>query len=77
MSKNEEVETFTEKLYRKCSAEPLVPIGTLVTVGFLYKGLRAFHANEGRKAQLLMRGRVIAQGFTVVAMCCGAFMGKK
>jgi len=57
-------ETFIEKLYRKCSKEPLVPVGSIATLVCLGAGLRAFHSGEKFKAQQLMRGRVLAQGMT-------------
>lgn len=78
MSKPLTTETFSEKLVRKFSAEPLIPIGAIVTVGFLTAGLRAFHGGDSLTAQKLMRGRVLAQGFTVAAMLIGgAYLGYK
>lgn len=78
MSKqNQNDETFWEKAMRKTTNEPLVPIGALATVLFLGAGLNAFHSGEKKKAQMLMRGRVFAQGFTVLAMCAGAYFGMK
>ena len=68
-------ETFIEKLVRKCTSEPLVPVGALATVGFLGSGLRAFHKGQAAKSQTLMRGRVLAQGFTVFVMLAGAAYG--
>ena len=68
-------ETFIEKLYRKCSKEPLVPLGSIATVAFLGAGLRAFHTGQKFQAQQLMRGRVLAQGFTVMVMMIGAYTG--
>jgi hypothetical protein len=70
-------ETFTEKLVRKVSKEPLVPIGGLITVGFLTKGLNAFHKGNALQAQKLMRGRVLAQFGTVAIMVVGAYNGFK
>jgi hypothetical protein len=32
------------------------------------QGFKAFRSGEKHKAQMLMRGRVFAQGFTVMAM---------
>ena len=70
-------ETFMEKLVRKCTAEPLVPIGSVATLGCLVAGLRAFHRGQKATSQQLMRGRVLAQGFTVVVMIAGAAYGYK
>lgn len=70
-------ETFWEKGKRKFTQEPLVPVGALVTTGFLISGLRAFHSGQRVAAQQLMRGRVAAQFFTVAAMGVGAYLGMK
>ena len=70
-------ESFIEKGLRKCKDEPLVPLGALATTAFLTAGFRAFIRGESNKAQVFMRGRVLAQGFTVAAMCVGAFFGLK
>lgn len=47
--------------------------GCLGTAGALIYGLRAFHQGKTRNSQLLMRGRIFAQGFTVVAIIFGVF----
>jgi len=70
-------ETTWEKVQRKFGAEPLIPLGAIATVGFLTAGLRAFHSNQPHKSQMLMRGRIVAQGFTVFVMCIGGYMGMK
>lgn len=72
-----ETETFVEKLIRKTTGEPLVPIGAIATLGCLGAGLRAFHKGQAATSQKLMRGRVLAQGFTVVVMLAGAAYGFK
>ncbi|XP_034546367.1 HIG1 domain family member 2A, mitochondrial [Notolabrus celidotus] len=66
-------ETFKEKFMRKTKENPFVPIGCLGTAGALIYGLRAFHQGKTRQSQLLMRGRIFAQGFTVVAIIVGVF----
>lgn len=66
-------ETFKEKFLRKTKENPFVPIGCLGTAGALFYGLRAFHQGKTRQSQLLMRGRILAQGFTVVALVVGVF----
>lgn len=70
-------ESFTEKTYRKFYNEPLVPIGALITVGFLTFGLKAFRKGDKKQAQMMMRWRVAAQGLTVAAMCIGAYFNLK
>ncbi|XP_056151174.1 HIG1 domain family member 2A, mitochondrial [Lampris incognitus] len=64
-------ETFKEKFIRKTKENPFVPVGCLGTAGFLLYGLRAFKQGKTRQSQLLMRGRIFAQGFTVVAIIVG------
>ncbi|XP_035017665.1 HIG1 domain family member 2A, mitochondrial [Hippoglossus stenolepis] len=66
-------ETFKEKLQRKTKENPFVPIGCLATAGALIFGLRSFQQGKTRQSQLLMRGRIAAQGFTVVAIIIGVF----
>ncbi|XP_071772582.1 HIG1 domain family member 2A, mitochondrial [Centroberyx gerrardi] len=66
-------ETFKEKFIRKTKENPFVPIGCLGTAGALLYGLRAFNQGKTRQSQLLMRGRIFAQGFTVVAIIVGVF----
>ena len=73
----QEKESFVEKLVRKTTAEPLVPIGAVATLACLGAGLRAFHKGQAATSQRLMRGRVLAQGFTVVVMLAGAAYGFK
>jgi len=64
-------ETFKEKFMRKTKENPFVPIGCLGTAGALMWGLRAFNQGKTRQSQLMMRGRIVAQGFTVVAIIVG------
>ncbi|XP_068182166.1 HIG1 domain family member 2A, mitochondrial [Antennarius striatus] len=65
------VESFQEKFMRKTKENPFVPIGCLGTAGALMYGLRAFYQGKTQKSQALMRTRVLAQGFTVVALVVG------
>ncbi|XP_066498769.1 HIG1 domain family member 2A, mitochondrial [Hoplias malabaricus] len=64
-------ESFQEKFIRKTKENPFVPIGCLGTAGALMYGLRAFKHGKTRQSQLLMRTRIFAQGFTVVAIIVG------
>ncbi|KAL3784546.1 hypothetical protein ACHAW5_003763 [Stephanodiscus triporus] len=59
-------ETFEEKLYRKFKAEPLVPIGCLVTAYFLGSGIHSFYNRDPKKSQKMMRLRVGSQFMTIV-----------
>ncbi|XP_036933272.1 HIG1 domain family member 2A, mitochondrial [Acanthopagrus latus] len=66
-------ETSKEKFLRKTKENPFVPIGCLGTAGALIYGLRAFHQGKTKQSQMLMRGRIFAQGFTVCALIFGVF----
>lgn len=60
--------TFSTKFKRMWKEQPLVPIGVMTTIGFLLAGLRSMRAGNKAQSQLMMRGRVFAQGFTLIAM---------
>ncbi|NXR40071.1 HIG2A protein, partial [Zosterops hypoxanthus] len=64
-------EGFTEKFLRKTRENPLVPFGCLCTVGILAYGILCFKKGNTRRSQLMMRARVLAQGFTIAAVVGG------
>ncbi|XP_005993437.1 HIG1 domain family member 2A, mitochondrial [Latimeria chalumnae] len=64
-------EDFKDKFMRKVNENPLVPLGCLCTAGVLTYGLIAFKQGKTRQSQLLMRARILAQGFTVGAILIG------
>jgi len=68
---NEHQETAKEKFTRKLKANPLVPIGCLLTAGALSVGLWSFKSGKAGTSQRMMRLRVLAQGFTVAALIGG------
>lgn len=47
--------------------------GALITIGFLGVGLKSMYDGNRVKSQMMMRGRIAAQGFTVVAILGGLF----
>lgn len=49
----------------------LSPAGCLCTLGVLTYGLISFKRGNTRHSQLMMRARVVAQGFTVAALLGG------
>ncbi|GBP90534.1 HIG1 domain family member 2A, mitochondrial, partial [Eumeta japonica] len=67
-------ETMKEKMTRKINENPFVPIGCLATAGALSYGLWAFRQGKRQTSQNMMRLRVAAQGFTVVALVVGVIM---
>ena len=60
-------ETFDQRLWRKCSEQPLVPIGCGVTAYFLVSGIRSFYQGNAGRSQTMMRARVASQGLTIAA----------
>merc|ERR1719414_2276633 len=66
------IETSKEKLQRKFKENPLIPIGALATTGCLMMGLGKFARKDSHGSQMMMRGRIAAQGFTIFAMLIGA-----
>uniref|UniRef100_A0A8C4W2R4 HIG1 domain-containing protein n=1 Tax=Gopherus evgoodei TaxID=1825980 RepID=A0A8C4W2R4_9SAUR len=62
---------FRDKFLRKSRENPLVPIGCLSTAGALTYGLICFQKGNTRQSQLMMRARVLAQGFTIAAIMVG------
>merc|ERR1712194_419462 len=60
------VETFEQKLYRKFSEEPLVPVGCVFTAYFLGSGIRSFMKKDIKQSQTMMRARVGAQFATIL-----------
>ncbi|XP_075223314.1 HIG1 domain family member 2A, mitochondrial-like [Lycorma delicatula] len=72
-------ETVTQKFIRKFKETPLVPIGCFATVVCLGCGLYNLRSGNSVRQQIFMRGRVLAQGFTIAAFILGLMfnVGKK
>ncbi|NXX76378.1 HIG2A protein, partial [Urocolius indicus] len=64
-------EGFADKFVRKTRENPLVPLGCLCTLGVLTYGLISFKRGNVRRSQLMMRARILAQGFTFAALLGG------
>ncbi|CAI5448323.1 unnamed protein product [Caenorhabditis angaria] len=64
----------TSSVLQKALNNPLVPIGMATTVGCLVGMMVATLRRSSKDAQLFMRGRCLAQGFTVAALVGGAIM---
>lgn len=56
---------------------PLVPIGLFATIGFLTNGFRQMIKGDVVQQQYMMRGRVAAQGFTVMALVGGMLIAQR
>eukprot|EP00088_Acartia_fossae_P071289 TRINITY_DN9758_c0_g1_i1.p1 TRINITY_DN9758_c0_g1~~TRINITY_DN9758_c0_g1_i1.p1 ORF type:complete len:145 (+),score=44.23 TRINITY_DN9758_c0_g1_i1:30-464(+) len=68
---NEYQETQKQKIQRKLMENPFVPIGALMTTGCLFMGLYKFVRKDMAGSQTMMRGRIAAQGMTVIACMIG------
>ncbi|GJQ71471.1 hypothetical protein Trydic_g11193 [Trypoxylus dichotomus] len=64
-------ETTKEKMIRKIKENPFVPLGCLATTMALGYGLWSFRTGQKKMSQYMMRTRVVAQGFTIVALIAG------
>lgn len=67
--KNEE--TGKEKFKRKFYENPFVPVGCVLTAAALTYGLWSMRKGKARMSQNMMRVRIGAQGFTIVALLVG------
>ncbi|PNF26301.1 HIG1 domain family member 2A, mitochondrial [Cryptotermes secundus] len=64
-------ESTQDKFLRKVKENPFVPIGCLATFSALSYGLWSFRQGRRQMSQYMMRVRIAAQGFTVVALIVG------
>ncbi|KAH0831295.1 hypoxia induced protein conserved region-domain-containing protein [Lanmaoa asiatica] len=62
-------ESYGERALRKLKEEPLVPIGTLLTVGAFTMAVIKLRRRESRSLNQWMRMRVAAQAFTIATVC--------
>ncbi|KAL1894342.1 Respiratory supercomplex factor 1, mitochondrial [Sporothrix stenoceras] len=63
--------TPLEKFGRKLMKEPLIPIGCTLTVYAFISATRAIRKGDHHQAQRMFRARVLAQGFTIMAIVGG------
>ncbi len=73
---NEKKSKKTERMLSLAKYNPFVPLGCLLTIGVLFRGLWAMRSNDRAKSQQMMRYRVAAQGSTVVALVIGTFVSQ-
>lgn len=64
-------ESGFRKIVAKIKREPLIPLGGALTVAALVGAFRANRRGDHNQVQRMFRARVLAQGFTVVAMVVG------
>ncbi|KOB67009.1 HIG1 domain family member 2A [Operophtera brumata] len=77
MGNTHHVESTRDKLVRKISENPFVPIGCFATAGALSYGLWSFRTGRRQMSQKMMRLRIVAQGFTITALVLGVMMTGK
>lgn len=68
------METYREKASRKFKQQPLVPIGTLATTAALIMAMTKLRKGQSASLNRWLRVRVVAQGFTIVAVAAGSWM---
>ncbi len=64
---------FSDKVKALCRKNPFVPLGCIATVGFLGTGLYYLKVRDSHMQNLMMRGRIAAQIFTVASLAAGAY----
>ncbi|KAG6800780.1 HIG1 domain family member 2A, mitochondrial [Apis mellifera caucasica] len=72
------IESLKERMIRKVKENPIIPFGILATTSALSYGLYSFYMGNTKMSQLMMRTRVGAQSFTLLAILGGwLIIGKK
>lgn len=66
-----------QKIVRKLKEEPLIPLGIGLTCFAFINAYRAIRKGDSKQANRMFRARVMAQGFTVVAMVAGSMYYSK
>ncbi|PBC25961.1 HIG1 domain family member 2A, mitochondrial [Apis cerana] len=71
-------ETLREKMMRKVKQNPIIPLGILATTSALCYGIYSFYVGNTKMSQFMMRTRVGAQSFTILAIIGGwIILGRK
>ncbi|XP_006608125.1 HIG1 domain family member 2A, mitochondrial [Apis dorsata] len=68
LNDNYKIESIKEKMIRKVRENPIIPLGILATTSALSYGLYSFYMGNTKMSQLMMRARVGAQSFTLLAI---------
>lgn len=71
VSLNLPYETVWQRTVRKSKENPFVPIGCTATVAALVYGIYSFSQGRSLMSNYMMRARVAAQGFTIIAIVAG------
>lgn len=62
---------------KRLTERVVVPLGLLATVSCLAMGLHSLYLGDSKRQQIFMRGRILFQGFSVVAMVIGAAVSSR
>ncbi|KAG9240451.1 hypoxia induced protein conserved region-domain-containing protein [Calycina marina] len=65
-------ESGFQKITRRLKEEPLIPLGCILTAAALIGASKSIRAGDHNRAQRMFRARIVAQGFTLVAMLAGS-----
>jgi len=71
------IESWSEKFMRKLKQNPWVPLGATATAATLVVASIKMRRGESQKMNHWLRARVAAQGFTILAICGGAYLVNK
>ncbi|KAF8352107.1 altered inheritance of mitochondria protein 31, mitochondrial, partial [Amanita rubescens] len=71
------IELWSEKFMRKVKQNPWVPLGAIATTATLVIASIKMRRGESQKMNHWLRARVAAQGFTILAICGGAYLVNK
>lgn len=71
---NEKKKKNWDKAIKMFKYNPFVPIGCLITIGVLLRGVKAMKNKDRSMSQRMMRWRVAAQGATVIALVAGTMI---
>lgn len=67
-----DITTMNDRKLEFARKNPFVLLGTGVTIAILFRGLLAMQRGDRRQSQMMMRGRVLAQGATIAIMVASA-----
>ena len=71
-------ESALQRITRKLKREPLIPLGCVLTVAALANAYRAMRRGDHNQVQRMFRARILAQGFTLVAVVAGGmYLGRE
>ncbi|GFY37410.1 HIG1 domain family member 2A, mitochondrial [Trichonephila inaurata madagascariensis] len=73
----QEKKGIRERMINKIKSNPFVPIGMLATTAALSVGVYSMKTGNKKRSQLMMRTRILAQGFTVAALLLGIVVASK